>query len=96
VHVAARLAQLDEVIAHAQGQRDTVAAQAGALADALRGRLWLPPTLGARWQAAHAHTLAVLDALLHRARAARAGFSALPLDAGMPALAPEALAWAPG
>ena len=94
VHVAARLAQLDEVIAHAQGQRDGVAAQARALDAALRGRVWLPPALAARWQAAHAHTLGVLDGLLQRAVLTRAGFAALPLDADLPALAPEPLVWA--
>lgn len=84
VHVAARLAQIDETAAHAQGHRDAVAARAAALQQQLRGRLWLPPTLAARWLDAHAQTLAVLDALLARLHQARTGFAALPVDAQSP------------
>jgi len=80
VHVAARLAQLDEVVAHTQAQRDEVAAAAAALRRQLAGRLWLPPALAARLADAHVRTLAVLDALLDRLRQARAGYAALPLD----------------
>lgn len=93
VHVAARLAQLDEVAAHARTQRAGIAAQAASLRDRLAGRLWLPPALAARLNGAHAQTLAVLDALLARLALARAGFAALPLDetAGSAAPAPLAL-----
>jgi MoxR-like ATPase len=81
VHVAARLAQLDEILAHARAQRDEAAARAASLQQRLAGRLWLPPALAARWLGAHATTLAVLDALLARLRQARDGFAALPVDA---------------
>ncbi len=81
VHVAARLAQLEEVLAHAQGQRDEAAARAESLQHRLAGRLWLPPALAARWLDAHGQTLAVLDALLARLHQARAGYAALPVDA---------------
>ena len=80
VHVAARLAQLDEILAHTEAQRAQTAARAEALQQQLAGRLWLPPTLAARLSGAHAQTLAVLDDLLARLRQARAGFAALPLD----------------
>ena len=81
VHVAARLAQLDEILAHTQTQRDEAAARAESLQRRLAGRLWLPPALAARWLDAHERTLTVLDALLARLRQARAGYAALPLDA---------------
>lgn len=82
VHVAARVAQMDELIAHATAERDTVAAQAADLAQRLAGRVWLPPSFADRWRAAHQHTLSVLEGLLHRARAAQGGFAGLPLQTG--------------
>jgi MoxR-like ATPase len=88
VHVAARLAQLDEVVAHARMQRDEVATRSEALRRQLAGRLWLPPSLAVRLADAHAHTLAVLDALLERLRQARAGYAALPVDAHAAVAAP--------
>jgi len=80
VHVAARLAQVDEIAAHARSQRDDTAAAADALARRLAGRLWLPPALAARLTGAHASTLAVLDGLLDRLQRAREGYAALPVD----------------
>ena len=88
VHIAARLVQLDEVLAQAGSERASVAARAQALAEAAAQRLWLPPGLAARWQAAHGHTLAVLDGLLARLAAVRTGFAALPEDPQAQALAP--------
>jgi MoxR-like ATPase len=91
VHVQARLDQIDQIAAQASAARTEVAAQAQALATRIAGRLWLPPGLAARWQAAHAHTLAVLDALLARLAATRAGFAAQPQDDALPALTPAAV-----
>jgi len=88
VHVAARLAQIDEIAAHAREQHDAVAAHERDLAARLEGRLWLPPELGARMVAAHAHTRCVLAALTERLEAARNGFAALPLDGEAAAVAP--------
>jgi MoxR-like ATPase len=95
VHVQARVAQVDEVAAQADAARAQVAAAATALAARLDGRLWLPPALAARWLAAHAHTIAVLDALRTSLAATRAGFAALPVyesqgDALPPPVALEA------
>ena len=87
VHVAARLAQLDEILAQAQAGRDGVHARATALAARLAGRLWLPAGLADRMRAASLQTLAVLDALVERLQAVRRGFAGLPLD---PQLAGEA------
>lgn len=95
VHVQARLAQIDQIVAQASEARDAVAAQAQGLAARIAGRVWLPPALAARWQAAHAHTLAVLDALLARLAATRAGFAALPQDPALPAETPAPVTVAP-
>jgi len=91
-HVAARIAQLDEVIANAAAHHAASRARAEALGESLAGRLWLPPTLAARLASAHAHTLAVLAALLERLVATRAGFAALPVDEVLEEPAPEPLA----
>jgi len=88
VHVAARLAQLDEVLAHTRAQRDEAAAKADALRRQLAGRLWLPQALATRLTDAHTRTQAVLDALLDRLRQARAGYAALPVGEDSAAVAP--------
>lgn len=92
VHLQARLAQVDEIDAQAAAARDDVAAAARALDARLAGRLWLPPADATRWRAAHAHTLAVLDALRARLAALRAGFAALPVDDSLPARVPPPIA----
>ena len=84
VHVAARAAQVDEVIDRASSARAPVAAALEALQSRLAGRLWLPPELAARWLDAHRQTLAALDAYLTRLQTCRAGFAALPVDAQPP------------
>jgi len=88
VHIAARLTQVDELLAQAAAERAAVAARAQALAEAAAQRLWLPPELATRWMAAHGHTLAVLDGLVHRLTGVRAGFAALPEDPQAQPLAP--------
>jgi MoxR-like ATPase len=88
VHLAARLAQIDEIVAHARSQRDEAAAAAEALARRLAGRLWLPPALAARLTGAHVRTLDVLDGLLARLQQAREGYAALPVDEQSPAVPP--------
>jgi MoxR-like ATPase len=93
VHVAARLAQLDELAAQLAAAGDEIDARAQALDQALAGRLWIPPSWSARWQAGLAHTRAVLAALAWRLAAARAGFEALPVDPGLPEVAPDQLRW---
>jgi MoxR-like ATPase len=92
VHVAARLAQVDEILAHIGREREPVAAQAAQLAADLARRLWLPPELAQRLRAGPAATLALLDALAARLQATRAGFAALPVDAALPAAVPEPVA----
>jgi MoxR-like ATPase len=91
-HVAARLAQLDEVIAHAREQHEAAAARERDLAARLEGRLWLPPALATRMLAAHAHTRGVLAALLERLERNRAGFAELPVDVETEAARPAPVA----
>jgi MoxR-like ATPase len=88
VHVAARTAQVDEVLAQSRAARQTLDAERAQLAAALAPRLWLPPALGLRWIGAHERTLQVLDDLVARLEIARAGFATLPLGAAAPAVAP--------
>jgi MoxR-like ATPase len=82
VHVAARVAQVDEIAARARAGRDDARSRHDELAAALAGRLWLPPALASTLIGAHARTLAVLDDLLQRLQATREGFAALPVDDG--------------
>lgn len=92
VHVDARVAQLDEIAAQVRHERDAVAARDAGLAARLEGRLWIAPALQSRWRGAHAHTLAVLDALDARLQRVRAGFAALPVDAQAAPTTPEPIA----
>lgn len=83
VHVAARLAQLDEVLQRATEACDAVRQRQAALHGALAPRLWMPPDLQQRLQAAHGQTLGLLQGLRSRLLQARAGFAALPLEEPM-------------
>jgi MoxR-like ATPase len=93
VHVQARLTQIDGLRGQVQARFQAVQTQANDLAQRLAQRLWLPVGLGARWQAAHATTLSVLQALLDRLETTRAGFAALPQDQTLPPLAPAPVVW---
>jgi MoxR-like ATPase len=92
VHIEARLAQLDELLAHARLQHAAAAERASRLDTALAGRLWLPPALATRMRDALAHTAAVLAALCARLAHARSGFAALPVDEALAAVAPAPVA----
>jgi len=92
VHVAARTAQLDELLVRAVGHADALRAQHGALEQRLQGRVWLPPELAAPLLGALAATLAMLDGFVARLHSVRAGFAALPIDATLPDTVPEPVA----
>jgi MoxR-like ATPase len=91
-HVAARVAQLDEVLATACRRRDEVAARCDALQARLHHRLWLPPALAAQWLDDQRQTADRLAALAQRLVQIRAGFADLPIDARQPAKVPEPIA----
>ncbi len=80
VHVAARLAQVDELAGRVEQARQAAADALAALQARLVGRLWLPPTLAAAWCGAHEQTLAIAQALGQRLQGVRAGFAGLRID----------------
>ena len=91
VHLAARLAQVAALSHRAEAARASVQAAHDALASQLAQRLWLPPTLGQGWLAAHAQTLATLAGLQARLAllaGTDAGFAALRVDEALPAVSP--------
>ncbi|WP_374674321.1 AAA family ATPase [Ideonella sp.] len=92
VHVASRLAQVDDLLDHVARHHQALAAQAAALDARLAGRLWIATSVSARWQAAHAGSLARLQSLTTRLQAAREAFAALPVSQAAPPVAPEPVA----
>jgi MoxR-like ATPase len=92
VHVAARLAQVDEVAARAAAPLAELHAALAALERALDGRVWLPPSLAATLTGNRRHTLATLESLLARLARVREGFAAQPVDDALPAQRPEPIA----
>lgn len=92
VHVTARVAQVDEVIARANGPLPELREALAALERALEGRVWLPPSLAASLRANRGATIGLLESLLQRLAAVREGFSTLPVDDTLPAVAPEPIA----
>ncbi len=90
LHVATRLAQVDELAARVDGARQAAAAALAGLQARLAGRLWLPPERAARWCAAHEATRDTATALAARLAAVRAGFAALKVDEALPPRVPSA------
>ncbi|NDY91747.1 AAA family ATPase [Ideonella livida] len=84
VHVAARVAQVEEVLAQLQPALAQAEAGAAALAQRLADRLWWPPALGEQVLAGPRRTVAVLQALADRLAATRQGFASLPLRPDVP------------
>jgi MoxR-like ATPase len=94
VHVQARTAQVDAVIADAARIAADAQARLERLRARLAGRLWLPPTLAARLVDGPAATLARAQSLVGQLHAIRAGFAALPVDEALTVPAPEPVALA--
>ena len=94
VHVAARLAQLDELLMRLHSARDTVQSASNDLQRRLDGRVWLPIELTRDWLAAHAQTLSHIEQCVARAQRCRAAFAALPIDEVAHADAPPPVVWA--
>ena len=90
-HLAGRLAQVDEVLGHAQAHIAPLRAQAEATRRALSGRVWLPPLLAKELCQSQEMTLEVLESLVARLRATRQGFAELPLDAQLADAPPQAV-----
>jgi MoxR-like ATPase len=88
VHVAARVAQVDEVLAQVAALRAPVAAALAELQARLQGRLWLPPERAEGWCDAHRQTLQRLDGFVARLQRSREGFAALRIDDELPCVKP--------
>jgi MoxR-like ATPase len=84
LHIAARVAQADELLARTQAHLAPLREAAAQTAAELARSPWLPPALARRIAAARAESVATVDSLRDRLQAVRAGFAALPVD---PALA---------
>ena len=80
VHIRCRVLQVSEIEAQVAASRAETHAGAQALSSALATRLWMPPALRAQLTNAHAKALSMLDGMLARLAATRAGFAALPCD----------------
>ncbi len=91
-HVAARVAQVGEVLEVARQRRDEVASRSDALCARVCDRVWLPPTVSAQWLQNQQQTIDLLAGLAARLAQIRAGFAALPVDALQAAEAPEPIA----
>jgi MoxR-like ATPase len=89
VHVAARVAQVDEVLEGTREHQAALVAQASALRHALGERLWLPPDLASELQQGVDATCTTLENLITRLDASREGFASLPLNAEQAGEAPE-------
>lgn len=79
VHVAARLAQLDELLQRLAAEQDEWQQRLAAQQALLAPRLWMPPALVATLHTRVQAALDLLAGLSTRLMAARAGFAALPL-----------------
>jgi MoxR-like ATPase len=92
-HIAARVAQIDELLARADSHLQPLRDRAAAMDQALQQAPWLPPALAAHIAAAHAASLQTMDALIARLQAVRADFAALPVDAATAGAAPAPVRW---
>jgi MoxR-like ATPase len=79
LHVAARVAQVDSVLAQIDARRQALQSVLDEQGQALAGRVWMPPALMARLHQRLAGVIVLLQALATRLRATQEGFAALPL-----------------
>lgn len=77
-HVAARTRQIDALLQRIAGYEAELCAERAALQAWVAQAIWADPAFIAAAQASLAHTTQALVDLVQRARAARAGFEALP------------------
>ncbi len=81
VHIAARLAQVDELAQHLDALHNTVNQTAQAVVAQARAHPWLPPSWAQHIEQAHAQRCATVNQLRDRLAATRAGFADLPIQA---------------
>jgi MoxR-like ATPase len=92
-HLAARQAQLNEVLGHAQADGQVLQEKLARLREALVARLWLPPELATGWCQTVQAGVDINASLQARLRATRAGFAALPVDDTQTTPPPKAITW---
>jgi MoxR-like ATPase len=80
VHIAARLAQVDELAQRIDALHSTVHQTARQVIDQARAHLWLPPSWRQHIEHAHTHRCETVDQLRSRLAATRAGFADLPVQ----------------
>jgi MoxR-like ATPase len=83
VHIAARIAQVEEILAQADDGLHAARQRVETLTATLAQRLWWPPDLVRDLLAGPTQTQAVLADLHDRLLAVRAGFAALPVEASV-------------
>lgn len=93
VHIAARVAQVDELIGRVDGHLAAMRASLADLQARLAGRLWWPPELLDRVLGERGRTIAALALLHDRLQGLRAGYAELPLDAQLEQAAPSPVSW---
>ncbi|MCC6249768.1 MAG: AAA family ATPase [Rubrivivax sp.] len=94
-HIEARVAQVAEIEAQVAAALDAARAERQALDSALAARLWIAPSIAQRWLARHDAAQAMFASFAARLAAVRAGFAALPVDAGATGEAPAPVALEP-
>lgn len=95
VHVQARVAQCDALLAQLAGVLADVEQRAATVLHAARSHAWLPPTWRAHVEAVHGERCAIVTAWRTQLQAARDGFAALPVDAALRDAAPNPVTWNP-
>ena len=89
LHVATRVAQVDEARERAASARQVVASTGQAVMALARTHLWLPPSWRAAIDAVHLDNAQRLGALVVRLDDLREGFATLPVDAALAGDAPK-------
>lgn len=94
VHVAARVAQCDALLAQLTDLHDTLSKTAADVLTEARAHDWLPPSGLRRIEAVHTQRCGAVAQWRARLQAARDGFAALPVDESMRAEVPRSVEWA--
>jgi len=93
LHIAARVAQIDELLGRAGVHLEPLRAQARQGEAERREAPWLPPLLAARMAAAQADSVATVEALWARLAGLREGFATMPVDETLTSAAPVPVRW---
>lgn len=80
VHIEARVAQTDELLARLEGLHSDLVTMAHTVLEAARTHDWLPPSWLAQIEAVHLGRCAGVASMLAQLQSTRAGFAGLPVD----------------